>query len=46
MHWTMLKESKGQMVGVNKDLWYHYAKDFSVMALEMYGDAKGGEEKK
>lgn len=46
LHWTMLKESKGQMVGVNKDLWYHYAKDFSVMALEMYGDAKGGEEKK
>ena len=46
LHWTMLKESKGQMVGVNKDLWYHYAKDFSVMALEMYGDVKGGEEKK
>lgn len=36
MHWTMLKESKGQVVGVNKDLWYHYAKDYSVIALKMY----------
>lgn len=36
MHWTMLKESKGQKVGVNKDLWYHYAKDFSKIALKMY----------
>lgn len=36
MHWTMLKESKGQRVGVNKNLWYGYAKNFSVMALEMY----------
>ena len=40
LHWTMLKESKGQKVGVNKNLWYHYAKDFSIMALEMYN---GGE---
>lgn len=42
LHWTMLKESKGQKVGVNKDLWYHYAKDFSVMALEMYENTEGG----
>lgn len=38
MHWTMLKESKGQIVGVNKDLWHHYARDFSIIALEMYGE--------
>lgn len=36
LHWTMLKESKGQKVGVNKDLWYRYAKDFSKLALQMY----------
>ncbi|MBO5430934.1 phosphotransferase [Methanocorpusculum sp.] len=37
MHWTMLKEAKGQTVGVNKELWYHYARDFSIIALGMYG---------
>ena len=37
MHWTMLKESKGQKVGVNKDLWYRYANEYSTMALLMYG---------
>ena len=36
MHWTMLKESKGQKVGVNKQLWYGYAKEYSVEALKMY----------
>lgn len=36
LHWTMLKESKGQKVGVNKDLWYRYALEFSKLALEMY----------
>ncbi len=36
LHWTMLKESKGQKVGVNKDLWYHYAKDYSLIALDLY----------
>lgn len=38
MHWTMLKESKGQKVGINKELWYHYAKNFSLIALKMYKD--------
>lgn len=36
MHWTMLKESKGQVVGIHKRLWYEYARDFSKMALKMY----------
>lgn len=36
MHWTMLKESKGQVVGENKELWYRYARNFSKDALEMY----------
>lgn len=36
MHWTMLKESKGQVVGVNKELWYCYAKNYSEIALKMY----------
>ena len=36
MHWTMLKESKGQVVGINKDLWYGYAKEYSKIALDMY----------
>jgi len=41
MHWTMLKESKGQKVGINKELWYNYALDFSKIAIEMYeGDEK------
>lgn len=41
MHWTMLKESKGQAVGVNKKLWHHYANDFSRLALEMYRNTGG-----
>ena len=36
LHWTMLKESKGQKVGINKILWYRYAKNFSDLALKMY----------
>ena len=36
MHWTMLKESKGQAVGIHKKLWYTYAKEYSVIALQMY----------
>lgn len=36
MHWTMLKESNGQQVGANKELWYQYARDFSTLALSMY----------
>lgn len=37
MHWTMLKQSKGQAVGIHKEQWYHYAKNFSIIALPMYG---------
>lgn len=37
MHWTMMKQSKGQAVGVLKDQWYHYAKNFSLISLPMYG---------
>lgn len=36
MHWTMLKESKGQKVGIHKQLWYTYARDFSLRALKLY----------
>lgn len=36
LHWTMLKESKGQPVGAHKDLWYRYANEFSILALKMY----------
>lgn len=37
MHWTMLKQSKGQIVGIHKEQWYHYAKNFSLISLPMYG---------
>lgn len=37
MHWTMLKQSKGQIVGIHKEQWYHFAKNFSLIALPMYG---------
>ena len=37
MHWTMLKLSKGQAVGVLKEQWYHFAKNYSLLALPMYG---------
>ncbi len=37
MHWTMYKESCGQKVGVNKELWYFFAKQYTEKALELYG---------
>ena len=37
MHWTMLKLSKGQGVGHLKEQWYHFAKNMSLVALQMYG---------
>lgn len=36
LHWTMLKESKGQKVPGIQELWYRYASEFSRMALDMY----------
>lgn len=36
LHWTMLKEFKGQKVGIHKELWYHYAVEFGKLALTMY----------
>lgn len=38
MHWTMLKQSKGQTVGIHKQQWYHFAKNFSIITLPMYGE--------
>lgn len=37
MHWTMLKQSKGQIVGIHKEQWYHFAKNFSLISLPLYG---------
>jgi thiamine kinase-like enzyme len=37
MHRAMLKQSKGQRVGILKEQWYHYAKDFSIISLPLYG---------
>lgn len=37
LHWTMLKESCGQQVGILKERWYHYANEMSLLALKMYG---------
>lgn len=37
MHWTMLKLSKGQKVGIIKEQWYHFAKNMSLIAMPMYG---------
>jgi hypothetical protein len=36
MHWTMYKESQGQVIGYLKPLWYHYAKEYSKKALPLY----------
>lgn len=36
MHWSMLKESKGQDPEPHKTRWYTYAQDYSKMALAMY----------
>ena len=38
LHWTMLKQSKGQVVGIHKEQWYHFAKNYSLLALPMYGE--------
>lgn len=38
MHWTMLKQSKGQFVGIHKEQWYHFAKNFSLISLPLYGE--------
>ncbi len=37
MHWTMMKQSKGQKVGALKEQWYHFAKNMSIISLPMYG---------
>ena len=36
MHWTMYKESQGQIVGYLKPLWYQFAKEYSKKALQLY----------
>lgn len=36
MHWTMYKESQGQIIGYLKPLWYSYARDYSKKALLLY----------
>ena len=36
MHWTMYKESQGQIIGYLKPLWYHFAKEYSKKALQLY----------
>lgn len=46
LHWVMLKESSGQVVGVLKRLWYSYAKEYSVIALGMYGEGAEGSDAK
>ena len=38
LHWVMLKQSKGQAVGILKEQWYHFAKNYSLLALPMYGE--------
>lgn len=38
MHWTMYKESQGQIVGYLKPLWYNYAKEYSKKAMLMYNE--------
>lgn len=38
MHWTMFKEASGQKIGYLKPLWYRFARDYSKLALEMYGE--------
>ena len=36
MHWTMFKEAAGQKIGYLKPLWYRCAKEYSLLALDMY----------
>ncbi|MCR4838193.1 MAG: phosphotransferase [Eubacterium sp.] len=38
LHWTMLKQSKGQVVGIHKEQWYHFARNYSLLALPLYGE--------
>lgn len=38
MHWTMFKESQGQVIGYLKPLWYHYANKYSKKAFPMYNE--------
>ena len=38
MHWTMYKESQGQIIGYLKPLWYHFAKEYSKKALPLYNE--------
>ena len=38
MHWTMYKESQGQVIGYLKPLWYHFAKEYSRKALALYDE--------
>ncbi len=38
MHWTMYKESQGQIVGYLKPSWYHFAKEYSKKALHLYNE--------
>lgn len=36
MHWTMYKESLGQVIGYLKPLWYKFANEFSIKAIQLY----------
>lgn len=38
MHWTMYKESQGQIIGYLKPQWYYFAKEYSKKALPMYNE--------
>ena len=38
MHWTMYKESQGQIIGYLKPQWYHFAKEYSKKALPLYNE--------
>lgn len=40
MHWTMFKESCGQVVGIHKQLWYQFAVEYSKLAMPMYEEEK------
>lgn len=36
MHWTMYKESCGQVVGIHRKQWHFFAREYSRLALELY----------
>ena len=38
MHWTMYKESQGQIIGYLKPQWCHFAKEYSKKALSLYNE--------